>query len=1069
MENMADKNLIEKLRKMFEEIRDERKTHANTATRIGNAFLSLLQFADDISGHLDDDFLSKKKNDRTPFDLNVGGKLTAEKDLEVGQDAMVKGRLSNEEFISGFLAGKGWSIFPSVNVNVAGEQETKWNMELDNLTVRGALRVFEMVISQLLGENDNRVFTAMMEVDHYDPSTGRVYLDTQDGKFYNPFRRDDCIMVQQYNGMPSEENNHYVTKHYELVITNAGCGDTADGEDRLDWVEFARFQSSDGASPQDIIQKGDTFVRVDNLSDEERKGIVGITTVGSKTPYIDIIQGLKTDPDNSLKGRLGNLAGIRHHLFGWLQGFGELLQNLYAVGDFRLRRTGESLDAKVEMTQQMFATRYQRLHYDLSEQDNYLHNATWTDDMDGWTLDVAAKFVTVGGLPVVMNGNTWSTAPSFARLEELDGQRVLRIVNCGVWQENSHIRKPGTHKEYEQPVGDEPTNEAREVGDTLYLSLRYKARTPGQLTVGFDGSTAVLGTLPDATSVVNVTASDEWQVLEWSGTWDGLGDFRLAYTGDMVVSLLSLTDRRLDEYRQETMTAIEQTASNIRLIGKNIDNVRGTVTQLGIDLDAMDKEIRLYVNEQVKNAEDGIRSTISEIEVKVGEIRAYVDDQNEALGERLTSEINIQAGRIDLINTWQSETSSKISGITTDIDSIRSTVGNAATKAELDAARSALQDNINTNWWLLSSDIKDARDHADSVGDGIRSEYGATITTVQQNANSWTTAAGRFDSTGHLTETGYLFTSPEFNAVMSQRFDPETGELVNKSGLMTTGDSVVIASMFQGVAAELETSVKYDPVTGKVTSKIKMSADQIDLTGYTTINNYFHINTDGSMEATGGKIAGFKIQGNGLTNDGFNNDAYIIFRNDEENVFAGMGGNVLPSTSGARALARFENHDTQDMWGLGANYGMIVSAQGSQTANIAIAMEGGCISGLGYRVQVVSSSCTINRSTAVVACINTAEITITLPTMEVYDDGHVVKVKNVNGAKVVIKPGYSYHGLNHTYRQSYIHADKGTHYTNTNPDDLEANGDATEYVYVRDIDNGTQYGCWIQFKHPREW
>jgi len=87
----------------------------------------------------------------------------------------------------------------------------------------------------------------------------------------------------------------------------------------------------------------------------------------------------------------------------------------------------------------------------------------------------------------------------------------------------------------------------------------------------------------------------------------------------------------------------------------------------------------------------------------------------------------------------------------------------------------------------------------------------------------------------------------------------------------------------------------------------------------------------------------------------------------------------------------------------------------------------------------------------------------------VYDDGHVVKVKNVNGSKVVIKPGYSYHGLNHTYRQSYIHADKGTHYTNTNPDDLEANGDATEYVYVRDIDNGTQYGCWIQFKHPREW
>lgn len=95
-----------------------------------------------------------------------------------------------------------------------------------------------MVISQLLGENDNRIFTGMMEVDHYDPATGRVYLNTRDGKFYNPFRADDYIMVQQYNGIPSQENGHYITKHYELIITDAGCGDQSDGENRLDWVEF---------------------------------------------------------------------------------------------------------------------------------------------------------------------------------------------------------------------------------------------------------------------------------------------------------------------------------------------------------------------------------------------------------------------------------------------------------------------------------------------------------------------------------------------------------------------------------------------------------------------------------------------------------------------------------------------------------------------------------------------------------------------------------------------------------------------------------------------------------------
>ena len=77
------------------------------------------------------------------------------------------------------------------------------------------MRIFEMIISQLLGENDNRIFTAMMEVDHFDAESGRVYLDTKEGRMYNSFRKGDYIMVQQYNGLPSEENDHYVTKNYE--------------------------------------------------------------------------------------------------------------------------------------------------------------------------------------------------------------------------------------------------------------------------------------------------------------------------------------------------------------------------------------------------------------------------------------------------------------------------------------------------------------------------------------------------------------------------------------------------------------------------------------------------------------------------------------------------------------------------------------------------------------------------------------------------------------------------------------------------------------------------------------
>ena len=82
------------------------------------------------------------------------------------------------------------------------------------------------------------------------------------------------------------------------------------------------------------------------------------------------------------------------------------------------------------------------------------------------------------------------------------------------------------------------------------------------------------------------------------------------------------------------------------------------------------------------------------------------------------------------------------------------------------------------------------------------------------------------------------------------------------------------------------------------------------------------------MTVTGSsKIAGFSVSGNGLTNTPFNNDAYVIFRNDAHKCFAGIGGNVLPTSSGLRAVARFENEDTSDWWGLNRNIATLFSAK----------------------------------------------------------------------------------------------------------------------------------------------
>lgn len=95
------------------------------------------------------------------------------------------------------------------------------------------------------------------------------------------------------------------------------------------------------------------------------------------------------------------------------------------------------------------------------------------------------------------------------------------------------------------------------------------------------------------------------------------------------------------------------------------------------------------------------------------------------------------------------------------------------------------------------------------------------------------------------------------------------------------------------------------------------------------------------LAAVDGTVGGLKIQGNGLTNEGFNNDAYIIFRNDTNKTFAGIGGNLLPATlGGISAVARFTN-DRVINDNSTTNIGLYVGASGSNYDNIALTVVSG--------------------------------------------------------------------------------------------------------------------------------
>ena len=663
--------------------------------------------------------------------------------LHVKGDSNFDGDLGSPDFISGFLGGKGWRLTNRPITNAAGVQENQYNLELDNLIVRGTMRIFEMIVSQLLGENDNRIFTAMLEVDHYDPRSGKVYLDTKNGRMYNPFRKDDYVMVQQYNGMPTEENKHYVTKRYEMLITEVGS--EGEGEKMLAWVKFRNFTCSvDGATPEQIITKRDTFVRVDNVSDPERKGIIQMMTVGSDTPYMDVIYGLKTDPNNALKGRLGNLRGIVHPLFGKLSGFGEYLNNLYAVGDFVLRRTGENIDTKFQVLENMFSSRFQKTSYELTNGENYLENGQFLEQVtdgdtpviSGWDIDgddETEVWVDALGNPYIVNGTLTVSGDKKVTLEQVDGRQMLRLQNCGLRQKNALVKQPGTHREYVKPDGskDDDGFAATDSGyadvqDTLYVNVKMYARTAGELTYGFDGCTAVDGKENTLQKTIGKVAySGNWIDVKLAGKWNGTGDFVMRYSGDCYIALVSITDEPLSELSKTVSTQILQTASNIKLLGENIDKVNGSTTKLGIELDAEKKEIRSYVDttdkknredtsSEIKQTSDSISSTVAankkDADGKISDCNSKIDQTAKSISlkvaEAQTSADNAQTSADGAQGTADAATK-KVAELKVTVDGISSTVANKADTATLNSKVSALNTSI-TN--AKNEAIKSAND-----------------------------------------------------------------------------------------------------------------------------------------------------------------------------------------------------------------------------------------------------------------------------------------------------------------------------------------------------------------------
>lgn len=241
-------------------------------------------------------------------------------------------------FFSGF-AGSGWRV--DYGITEAG----KASAEFDNLTIRGRMRVYELLIQQIRATNGSLFVSSASRVVSITSETNPVWtvngqpltfngvaatFDTtiyqistaEDGdtgrELYHGFLYGDIIRAQRVEW---DGSTYDIVSQSNLEVTGV-----------TDLFHYQATKVSGNTPAKDW-----DFVRLGSSTDTSRRGAVYITSDDSAAPFIDIVDGIASHSDwntpGKIKVRLGKLTGISDVDFGGsLEGYGLYGQNVYLKG-----------------------------------------------------------------------------------------------------------------------------------------------------------------------------------------------------------------------------------------------------------------------------------------------------------------------------------------------------------------------------------------------------------------------------------------------------------------------------------------------------------------------------------------------------------------------------------------------------------------------------------------------------------------------------------------------------------------------------------------------------------------
>ena len=499
------------------------------------------------------EFISKKRNDRAKkkitFEEGIGigleenGRIDGKGNAEL-LTLVVRELLRSANYGGSGMTGNGWQI--------GLDEDLLSHLIVDKITVRRVMNVFELLINKVRSVGGQICVSV---------ANGKIKTVREQGDYWhitfeqeNTFVAHDLMRCQVFTGTSQ--------KAYWVEVAGIANGGIL--------VEKSEFET---AQPEE----GDECVLMGNTETANRQNLVLISASEDGHPRVDVLDGVNAKNfDHALRARLGNLNDIKDDRFpldNQPKGNGLYADNVYLRGTFLLS-TGEDIKTKLEITEGKVQSAIDSVRNDFLSEKGYLNNPTFTSGLEKWNSENETVFFLVGNKWIWANGNVLSKKGDGASVVTDMGRTVVRIRNKYILQKHGNLRYVPTF-----PTNDEGQKEALPV----YLTFFYRCAKVGTLKVRFENVDKTGFANFNSMEISEEIAETEGYVqYTGNGLWNGTGDFRLEFDGDIYMYMLVLSTDKYEALTHRYRTLFEQSERLVKISAAVFDKDENMLEETGL-------------------------------------------------------------------------------------------------------------------------------------------------------------------------------------------------------------------------------------------------------------------------------------------------------------------------------------------------------------------------------------------------------------------------------------------------------------------------------------------------------